>query len=91
MTPQRAQPLPQLTGVPKEAAEEIRNLAKVIQRLTSRIAVLEGAGFITAKQAEAKYSPTVMAQALQATGSAPLNVVTVSGQTFLQAQPTKGR
>jgi hypothetical protein len=91
MTPTKTQALPTLPGVSKEAADQIRVLAQTAQRLQARVAQLEQAGFITGSQAEARYSPAVMSQALSATGSAPLNVVVVGSRTILQAQPTKKR
>jgi hypothetical protein len=87
MTPRRTQSVPALRGVPDQAAEEVRVMARTIQRLEARIRTLEGAGYMTTRQAEARYSPPIMAQELSATGSAPLNVVTVGGQNIIQAQP----
>ena len=80
-----------LRGIPEEAANELRVLAQHVQRLQARATALEGAGFITAKEADAKFSPPVMARELSANGSAPLNVVTVGSRTILQPQPVKGR
>lgn len=91
MTPRRAQPAPKLEGVPREAADEIRSLAQTVYRLTARIQAMESAGYLTVRQAEERYSPPVMAQQLSATGSAPLNVVTIGGTTILQAQPVRKR
>ena len=87
----RTQAVPTLPGIPKEAADQIRVLTKTVQRLSARIGNLEGSGFLTADQAEAKYGPATMAKELSANGSAPLNVVTVAGRMILQPQPAKGR
>jgi len=37
MTPRKTQPAPRLTGLPQEAADEVRNLAQVVYRLSSRL------------------------------------------------------
>ena len=91
MTPQKTQSSPRLSGIPKEAADEVRQMSQTIARLESRIRQLEGADYLTQRQAEAKYSPPVIARELAATGSSPLNVVTVGGRTILQAQPVTRR
>jgi hypothetical protein len=88
-TPTKTQALPTLPGISKEAADQIRVLAQTAQRLQARVTQLEGAGFLTKTQADAHYSPAVMAQQLSANGSAPLNVVMVSGRIIVQAQPMR--
>ena len=90
MTPTRTQSLPKLKGVPQEAADEIRRIASMNQRLEARITQLESSGFITSQQADAKYSAPVIAQQLSASGASPLNVVNVGGKNILLAQPGKG-
>lgn len=87
----RTQALPTLPGISKEAADQIRMLVGTVQRLQSRISAQEKAGYLTKQAADTLYSPPVMAKELSANGSAPLNVVTSSGRTFLQPQPVKGR
>lgn len=91
MTPTKTQALPTLPGISKDAADQIRVLAQTAQRLQARVSQLESAGFLTQTQADARYSPPVMAQALSSTGSAPLTVVVISGKSVLQAQPVRGR
>lgn len=91
MTPKRTQSAPRLTGIPQEAADEVRNMAQIIYRLEARIRNMEGKGFLTVEQANQMYSPPVMARELSANGSAPLNVVTVAGSTIIQAQPVARR
>ena len=86
----RTQSTPTLPGVPQQAAEQIRTLAKTVQRQQAQITQLANAGFLTKETADTLYSPPVMAKELSSSGSNPLNVVVAGGRTFLQPQPTKG-
>jgi hypothetical protein len=90
-TPRKSQIIPDLPGVPPEAAEQIRTIAQVNHNLEARIRSLENSGFLTQQKADLMYSPPVMAKELSANGSAPLNIVSVSGRLIVQPQPKRTR